>query len=79
MTLDCSRCRQVYAFLGLEHPTDDGAAKKVENAGRRSRAVEGKHPAMLPEAAQLLKDLYAPWNRQLAQLLSDDSYLAWGA
>lgn len=63
------------SFFGLPQP-DEATWQSIKFAGpRQSYAIEH---SMLPEARQLLAELYAPYNQRLSQLLADPSLAQWG-
>ncbi|KAL6753537.1 P-loop containing nucleoside triphosphate hydrolase protein [Haematococcus lacustris] len=67
---------KVFAFLGLTKPSDPGVVASIARVGQ-PRSFSATAPAMLPEARQLLQDLYSPYNMELADLLKDPTWLSY--
>ena len=63
------------SFFGLPQP-DEVTWQSITFAGPRQSYA--KEHSMLPEARQLLTELYAPYNQRLSQLLADPSLAQWG-
>lgn len=51
---------------------------QIMKAGKPKSHSSGADP-MLPEAREILKKLYKPYNEQLAKLLNDDRWLSYNA
>ncbi|XP_052252125.1 carbohydrate sulfotransferase 15-like isoform X4 [Dreissena polymorpha] len=78
-TEDYSRSPQrhlqtVFSYLGLEHVTDD-TLHAMTSSKRKHVTKKAKGAGILDETKALLQALYAPFNRDLAHILQDDSYL----
>ena len=69
---------RVFDFLNLEslsiHELQRIADLTKANQSSGKSALEGKARDMLPETRRILTDFYRPYNKMLAELLSDERF-----
>eukprot|EP00899_Mesostigma_viride_P013848 jgi/Mesvir1/22464/Mv18494-RA.1 len=72
--------REVLAFLDIPEPSPDVwgkmlASPPTNQRGQRTQGCGAGAQDMLPETREMLREFYAPYNRQLAAMLADDRFL----
>ncbi|ELU00009.1 hypothetical protein CAPTEDRAFT_206554 [Capitella teleta] len=68
-----SSLNKIYEFIGLQPISEDDKANSINK--EKAKFSSNKKPRMLNKTRQLLRDFYAPYNRDLATMLNDDRFL----
>ena len=68
--------KNVTQFIGIQAVSKENVTSWFsEQKNSRSASIRNKYRGMLPETRKLLSDFYAPYNKQLVELIKDERFL----